>query len=459
MTESLRGTKCRGNPIPVISISGVRGIIGESLTPEVIARFAVSFGTYLEGGKVVVGRDTRLSGEMAKCAVFSGLLSAGCEIIDLGIVPTPTVQLLTERLKANGGMVITASHNPSEYNGLKFIFADGTFLNSSRMKKFLAIYAQNKIKYPSFNKPTEIKDYHQEAVNFHLKKTLSFLNLNLIRKKHFHVALDCCDGAGSVIAPLLLKKLDCRISIINDKLDRIFFRPPEPIPENLSGLCNLVKKTKASIGFAVDPDADRLAIISDKGKPIGEDYSLALITKFILSKRKGAVVANLSTSQLMDDITREFHCPLFRSRVGEINVVEEMKRRKAIIGGEGNGGIIFPPLHYGRDSLIGMGLILQYLAQSGKSVSELVEELPSYYMMKKKIPLPKQGAKKSIDKVKKHFCRENINLLDGIRVSGENWWIHLRPSGTEPVMRLIIEAKTKKEAEKLHKTVSKLIIG
>ena len=443
---------------PVISISGVRGIIGESLTPEVIAGLATSFGTYLGGGKVVVGRDTRLSGEMAKYAVFSGLLSTGCKVIDLGIVPTPTVQLLTEKLKANGGMVITASHNPSEYNGLKFIFADGSFLNSSRMKKFLNLYKKNKTKYSPFTEATKIKNYHQEAIDFHLKKTLSFLNLALIRKKHFHIALDCCDGAGSVIAPLLLKKLGVRVSIINNKLDRIFSRSPEPIPENLSGLCHLVKKTKANIGFAQDPDADRLAIISDKGKPIGEDYSLALVTKFILSRKKGPVVANLSTSQLMDDITGEFRCPFFRSRVGEINVVEEMKKRKAIIGGEGNGGIIFPPLHYGRDSLIGMGLILEYLAQSGKSISELVGELPSYKMLKKKIPLPKQGAKKSIAKIKKYFSQEKINLLDGIRVTGENWWIHLRPSGTEPIIRLIIEAKTRKEAEKLSKTVSKLIM-
>ncbi len=441
---------------PVISISGVRGIIGKSLTPEVITRFAASFGTYVKGGRVVVARDTRLSGEMVKYAVFSGLLSTGCEIIDLEITPTPTAQLLTEELKAEGGIVITASHNPSEYNGLKFISSAGTFLNSSQMRRLLNIYSQNKIKYPSF-KITEIKNHHRGAITFHLKKSLSFLNPAKIAKKHFRVALDCCNGAGSVIAPLLLKRLGCRVSIINDKLNNPFPHPPEPIGENLSALCHLVRKKKADIGFALDPDADRLAIISEKGKPIGEDYTLALVTKFILSKKKGPVVTNLSTSRVMDDVTGKFNCPLFRSRVGEINVVEEMKKRKAIVGGEGNGGIIFPPLHYGRDSLIGMGLILRYLSESGKSISQLVEELPSYQMMKKKIPVPRQGTKKSISEIKKYYCREKINLLDGIRVTGEDWWIHLRPSGTEPILRLILEAKTAKRAEELHKTVFELI--
>ncbi len=443
----------------VISISGVRGVIGKSLTPEVITRFAAAFGTYSKGGKIVVGRDTRLSGEMVKYAVFSGLLSTGCGIVDLGIVPTPTAQLLTEKLKADGGIVITASHNPSEYNGLKFISSNGAFLNFSQMQKFLNVYTQNKSKYSPSRIKYGIKSYHQEAINFHLKKTLSFLNSTKISKKHFHVALDCCNGAGSVIGPLLLKRLGCQVFVINDKLNKPFPHPPEPIGENLSALCDLVKKKKADIGFAVDPDADRLAIISENGKPIGEDYTLALVTKFILSKKKGPVVTNLSTSKVMDDVTEEFNCPLFRSRVGEINVVEEMKKKKAIIGGEGNGGIIFPPLHYGRDSLIGMGLILHYLSENRKSLSRLVEELPSYYMMKRKIPLPKQGAKKSISKIKKHFYKEKINLLDGIRVTGKDWWIHLRPSGTEPILRLIIEAKTKKETKGLYQAVCELIEG
>ncbi|HCG76296.1 MAG: phosphoglucosamine mutase [bacterium (Candidatus Ratteibacteria) CG_4_10_14_3_um_filter_41_18] len=443
---------------PVISISGIRGIIGESLTPEVIAKFAASFGTYIKGGKVVVGRDTRLSGEMAKYAVFSGLLSTGCEIVDLGIVPTPTVQLLTEKLKANGGIAITASHNPQEYNGLKFISSNGTFLNSSQVKPFLDIYLQNKIKYLPFTRDTIIKNYHQEAIDFHLKKTLSLLNSSLIRKSHFSVALDCCNGAGSVIAPLLLKKLGCRVFIINDKLNKTFPRPPEPLPENLLTLGNLVKK-KADIGFALDPDADRLAIISEKGKAIGEDYTLGLATKFILSKSKGPVVTNLSTSQIMEHITGEFNCSLFRSRVGEINVVEEMKKRKAIIGGEGNGGVIFPSLHHGRDSLIGMGLILQYLSERRKTVSQLVEEIPSYKMLKKKISLPRPGIKKVISKIKKYYHAEKINLLDGIRVTGKDWWLHLRPSGTEPISRLIIEARTEKQIKNLYQSIAKLIAG
>ncbi len=441
----------------MISVSGVRGVIGESLTPEVLSKFAAAYGTFLKGGKVVVGTDSRLSREMCRHAVFAGLISVGCEVIDVGIVPTPTVQLMVERLKAAGGIAITASHNPAEWNALKFFTRRGVFLNSCQSARLLDIYWTGRIKRTSWDNLLGKVKEDSSAVSMHIESVLSYLDVTLIKKKRLRVALDCVNGAGSVITPLFLRKLGCRVVSINRQVNEPFPHAPEPLPGNLSGLCSLVKQKRVDIGFAQDPDADRLAIISEKGIPLGEEYSVALVTQFLLGKKKGVVVVNLSTSRMVDDIARKFKSRVVRTKIGEINVVEGMKRHRAIIGGEGNGGVIDPRAHYGRDSLAGMGLILQYLAESEQSISTLAESIPHYYLVKRKIGCPEDKKKKVLEAIERKFAGEEIDRRDGIKVIRENSWAHIRPSGTEPVIRVFAEARTNKEAQGLTDSIFKKI--
>ncbi len=441
----------------MISVSGVRGVVGESLTPEVLSRFSAAYGTFVKSGKVVVGTDSRLSREMCKHAVFAGLISCGCEVIDLGIVPTPTIQLMVEKLRAAGGIAITASHNPEEWNALKFFARGGIFLNSRRSAGLLDIYQQGRIKRASWDNLLGKVKEDSSAVSIHIESILSYLKVELIRKKRFRVALDCVNGAGSVITPLFLRKLGCRVVNINCRVNEPFPHPPEPIPEHLSSLCSLVKQRKADIGFAQDADADRLAIVSEKGVPLGEEYSLALATQFILAKRKGTVVTNLSTSLMLDDIARKFKSRVIRTKIGEINVVEGMKKHRAVIGGEGNGGIIDPRAHYGRDTLAGMGLILEYLAESGQSISALAESLPRYYLVKRKIGCPEDKKKKILETIARKFSGGKQDRRDGIKVIREGSWLHVRPSGTEPVIRVFAEAKTRAEAGRMVSSVLKII--
>lgn len=431
----------------MISVSGVRGVVGESLTPEVLSKFAAAYGTFIGGGRVAVGTDSRLSREMCRHAVFSGLISVGCEVVDLGLVPTPTIQLMVEKLKAAGGLAITASHNPARWNALKFFTREGVFLNSRQSAKLLDIYGKDRIKRASWDNLLGKVREDFSAVSTHIDKILNCLNVKLIRKKRLRVALDCVNGAGSLITPLFLRKLGCRVVNINCQVNEPFPHPPEPLPRNLAGLSVLVKQRKADIGFAQDADADRLAIVSEKGVPLGEEYSLALAAQFVLGKKKGTVVVNLSTSRMIDDIARKFKSRVVRTKVGEINVVEGMKKYRAIMGGEGNGGVIYPQAHYGRDSLVGMGLILQYLAESGESISALAASLPRYYLVKRRINCPEDKKEKVLETIERKFAGEKLERGDGIKVIRENSWAHIRPSGTEPVIRVFAEARTKKEAK------------
>ena len=445
----------------IMSVSGVRGVVGESITPEILARFASAYGTFVKGGEVAVGTDSRLSREMCRYAVFSGLVSVGCQVIDLGICPTPTVQLMVERLKVRGGLVITASHNPAEWNGLKFLSEEGVFLNPRQWKRLLSIYHGNKINRVPFSLLGKVRE-NSLALSTHIEKILNYLNVDLIRRKRFRVALDCANGAGSVITPIFLRRLGCRVLGINCQVNEVFPRPPEPIPENLSSLSTLIKEKKADVGFAQDADADRLAIVSEKGAPIGEEYSVTLATQFVLrdQKKKGTVVVNLSTTQAIDDIAQKFGFRVVRTPVGEIYVVEGMKKHGAVIGGEGNGGVIDPRAHYGRDSLAGMGIILQYLAESGKTVSELAKSIPRYYLVKKKIRCPQEKKDKVLGMVRRQFAEETLDpfrnlfltgldLRDGVKAIWEDAWVQVRPSGTEPIVRVFAEARTKIEAGKI----------
>ena len=429
----------------IISISGVRGIIGKSLTPELVTRFASAFGTFVHGGKVVVGRDTRVSGAMIKHSVFAGLMSAGCQIVDLDIVPTPTCSLMVQELKARGAVVISGSHNPIEWNALKFLRSDGIYLNNEQGKQLLDIYYQGNFRKVRWDKLMPVQE-DNTSIERHLEKVISVLDVEKIRKGKCKVVIDSCNGAGSIITPELLRRLGCKVISINCTPDGLFPHNPEPIFVHLEDLRRAVKKHKADIGFAQDADADRVAIVNEKGEYLGEEYTLALAAMHIVKKRKGSIVANLSTSRMIDDIAEMYGAEVIRTPVGEVNVAEAMLASKSIIGGEGNGGVIDPRVHYVRDSIIGIGIILEEMVETGKKVSGLARQLPRYYMLKKKIECTGDVANEIILALKEKHRDKKLNLTDGIRIDWKDKWVHIRPSGTEPALRVIGEARTQKDA-------------
>lgn len=442
-----------------VGVSGIRGIVEEAFSPEAVLDFSRSFGMLMKKGKVVVSRDTRISGEMYKELVKAALISTGCACVDLDICPTPTTQIMARELKAAGGVIITASHNPIQYNGLKFVNGKGLFLDAAERKELLELYDKKKFKQV---KVEEIKPVvcDQSAVDRHLQKVLNFIKPDLIRKKKFKVAYDCCSGAGIVSTPILMKKLGVKTVPLNDKATGFFPHVPEPVPQNLKQLCDAVKKNKCDIGFAQDPDADRLAIIDEKGRPIGEEYTLALAVKFMLKSKKkpgSIVVTNLSTTRAIDDVAKEFGAKVFRTAVGEMNVVEKLLAEKALIGGEGNGGVILPAIHPCRDSFTAMTMVLQYMAQEGKKLSEILAEIPQYKIIKKAIECSFEETQSVIKKLKEKYSLEKINTVDGLKIDFADGWVHIRPSNTEPIARIIAEGKTEQEAQKLIDKMTKEI--
>ncbi|MBN2058297.1 MAG: phosphoglucosamine mutase [Candidatus Saganbacteria bacterium] len=446
-----------------ISISGVRGFVPESLTPEVCLDFAKAFGSYLRKNNkqnvtVVVGTDPRASSEFIKGIVFSGLLNTGCRVIDIGICPTPTVGLMIKELKADGGIVITASHNPLPWNGLKFMRSDGIFLNEAQANKFLKIY-ESKDFYKGL--PDQLHADHS-AIAKHISKVLKVIPPRAVRRKKFRVAIDCCNGAGSIAAVKLLEKLGCKVLPLNCDLNQPFPHDPEPVARNLKDLSRLVRSGKADIGFALDSDADRLAIIDETGKAIGEELTLALAVRHVLQKNeqrpsgRNLVITNLSTTRAIDDIAEAFSGLVIRTKIGEVHVAEQLKELRGLIGGEGNGGIIYPPVGFNRDSLTGIALILQLLAVSGKSVSGLVAEVPHYFMIKEKERCNnQQQAEKFINRAKEGFPKKNLILTEGVKVMLSRGWVHVRASNTEPIIRIIAEGREKKEVQRLIKQVIK----
>jgi phosphomannomutase len=434
-----------------ISISGVRGFVPESLTPEVCLDFAKAFGTYLgTKKKVVVGTDSRASSEIIKGIVLAGLLSTGCEVIDIGIAPTPTIGVMVRQLKAAGGVIITASHNPLPWNGLKFVRDDGIFLNEAEAKKLIAIYeAKTFHTAPGGTVATNLS-----AIDIHLHKVLQALKP---QKMHYKVALDCCNGAGSVACVKLLKKLGCLVVAINCDLTKPFPHDPEPVPKNLTELGELVRKTNAAIGFAMDSDADRLAIVDEHGQPIGEELTLTLAAQYLLGKKrvKGAtIVTNLSTTMALDDVAKAAGAKLIRTKIGEVHVAEKIKESKALVGGEGNGGVIYPAVGFNRDTLSGITLILQLMAASKKTVAKLVAALPSYVIVKDKVAcLTQSEAANFILKTKRLFPKKNLVLTEGVKAVFPDGWVHIRASNTEPIVRIIAEGKNKEVAERLIRQV------
>ena len=436
----------------MVSVSGVRGRVGEALTPEVVTTFAAAFGAWASQGgnrRVVVGRDSRVSGAMFTRLVHGALESVGCTVIDIGMAPTPTIQLAVEHHHAAGGLGITASHNPIEWNALKFIGPSGLFLSAEEGAAMRALLDAG-IPRATWDRLGTIEpDPGAVARHMALVLALPWLDVEAIRARKFRVALDCCHGAGSVIMPALLTELGCEVFAINMEPDGRFHRPPEPVAENLGELEALVRATQADIGFATDPDVDRLALVLDDGRAPGEDYTLAFAARTVLRHRPGPVVTNLSTSKVVADVAAEAGVPFHFAKVGEVNVALTMRDRGATIGGEGNGGVILPELHLGRDAPLGAALLLQLMVEEGRPLSQVVAERPRYVIVKDKLDRPDAPLDAVYAALQAAFPEATADTQDGLRLDWPDRWVHLRPSGTEPIVRVIAEAPSDAEARTL----------
>jgi len=444
----------------ISSISGVRGIIGSGLNPEIIIAYINAFSNLIKGNKIIIGRDGRLTGKVISDIVSSIFQYLGYEVFDIGINPTPSVQLAVEAFCADGGVAITASHNPIEWNGLKFISRTGMFLVPTEYEKMMNFYKNPINNYKEWNKLgkyTQIKDFGNE----HIQRVLDlpFIKPRKIKERKFKVVVDCVNASGSEIIPKLLTKLGCEVIKINCELNGIFPHTPEPLPQNLTDLSKKVIEEKADLGIAVDPDADRLVLICEDGEPFGEENTITQAAKFILSKKKGHVVVNISTTKAVDDIVKKYSGILIKTPVGEINVANKMKEVNAVIGGEGSGGVILPDVHLGRDSLVGIAITLQHLVEFSGSLAQLKKSLPEYYMNKDKVELSSlEEANVILDKLIENHKKDNIELMDGLRIDYDNSWVIIRKSNTEPIIRIYSEAKTLIEAKELSDKLKNEII-
>lgn len=434
----------------MISVSGIRGIVGQGLSPELITDFSAAAGSFYGPGEVYVGRDSRVTGEMVKHAVFAGLMSVGCSPVDLGICATPSVELAVQHSDAVGGIIITASHNPAEWNALKLLTREGIFLDADQGARIKDRVEAKSFNWVMYDRIGQIRT-HEGATDAHLDNILSLplIDVEGIRNRRFKVAYDCVNGAGGVIVPKLLEKLGCETFPLNVEPTGLFAHTPEPVPENLTDLAECVKKNKADVGFAVDPDVDRMAIVSDLGIPIGEEYTLALAVRFRLSKKVGKVVLNASTSLATEDIAREMGAEVLRTKVGEIHVAKKMQEVGAVIGGEGNGGVILPESHYGRDGIIAIAMTLQAMLESGETVSRLWQSLPQYAMVKKKIEIGHADPDAIIRQIEANHQDKTINKIDGLKIEAPGTWVQIRKSNTEPIIRVMAEARTRETASEL----------
>jgi len=439
------------------SISGIRGIVGDGLTPAEIVKFTSAYATYIKmiSGKkhlkIVVGRDARVSGKMVSAMVSSTLMSCGADVTDLGLATTPTVEMAVTGTGADGGVIITASHNPAQWNALKLLNSKGEFLSAADGQKIIDLAERNEFVFADYlNLGTYQLDEEQLHQHIHKILELPLVNLPAIRHAGFRIAFDAVNSVGGIALPVLLEALGVEVVIpLNATPDGHFAHNPEPLPEHLSEISRVVKENKADVGFVVDPDVDRLAIIMENGGFFGEEYTLVAVADYALSHTPGNTVSNLSSTRALKDVTELHGGKYFASAVGGVNVVEMMKKQQAIIGGEGNGGVIYPELHYGRDALVGIALFLSHLALSEKSCSELRRQYPDYFISKNKVVL-KSGANpgdmfNSIRDIYKNFP---LNEIDGLKIDFENGWVHMRQSNTEPIIRIYAEGTTPEQAEK-----------
>jgi phosphomannomutase len=442
-----------------ISISGVRGIPGETLTPEMIAKFAAAFATYTEGGKIYVARDTRISGNMVKYAVLCGLISCGCEVVDLGICPTPVLQFIVANTDASGGIAITASHNSADWNALIFIRSDGIFLNPYEGEELLDIYHNEDFLKVDWRGLKSVKNDTGESIGMYLERLLSRVNVEKIKERRFRVVIDSCNGAAGPLSIALLGRLGCEVIPLNTELSGIFPRPPEPLSENLAQLCTTVKSVKADIGFAQDADGDRLAIVDEHGMPIGEENTLVLLENYWLKhKKRGVVVTNICTTKAVDDIADIYGVKVIRTRVGDVHVMETLKSVNGVIGGEGNGGVAFPEIGYEQDSFCSMAYMLEYLTEENRAVSVIADDvLPKYKIIKRKVECPPEKIYFILEHVKEMYREEEVDLLDGVKVVQDDFWVHIRPSGTEPILRIIAEGKDRSILESVVNSILRKI--
>jgi len=421
----------------IVSISGMRGIVGENLTASTAADYGRAFGTFLKSSKlktqnsklisVCIGRDSRSSGPMLASAVASGLCAVGIDVIDVGLVPTPTAGVMVTHLGCAGGVIITASHNPVQYNGIKLLLGNAMAPPPDAAGQIKQLFLDKRFDSVDSTRCGKIAPNEQaDAV---------------------HIEMDSVNGAGGGITKKLLAELGCRVSAINDEPTGLFAHTPEPIAENLTDLCSAVESNGAEIGFAQDPDADRLAIVDEAGRYIGEEYTLAMAARYVFSKQAGKAATNLSTSRMIDDIAEKAGCEVIRTPVGEANVAAAMLEHNCVIGGEGNGGIIDLRVSPVRDSLVGIALVLQLMAETRKTVSELVTEIGGYYMTKEKFPADPSQARQILEQAKQSFANARLDTSDGYRFDFDDGWVHIRSSNTEPVMRAIVEAKDRDIAQ------------
>lgn len=446
------------------SISGIRGTIGgkaeENLTPIDIVKFASAFVTFLRKGDktksltLVVGRDARISGELVNRLVCTTLQAMGVNIIDLGLSTTPTVEMYVIQHATDGGIILTASHNPMNWNALKLLNKKGEFISAADGKKLLDIAEKQEFEYADVK---NMGQYHEDAnaISNHIDAILKLdlVDVKAITNAHFSIIVDCINSTGSLAIPLLLKKLGVsQIKLLNGDLSGIFAHNPEPLPEHLFELSNEMKKNNYHVGFVVDPDVDRLAIVMEDGEMFGEEYTLVSVADYVLQNKKGNTVSNLSSTRALRDVSNKFGVEYHAASVGEVNVVEKMKATDAIIGGEGNGGVIYPELHYGRDALVGIALFLSYMAKTKKECSEIRRSYPFYYISKNKIELkPDMKVHKILDHIAHKYSNYQVTTTDGVKVDFEDSWVHLRPSNTEPIIRIYAEALTESTADNIAK--------
>lgn len=442
------------------SISGIRGTIGgfpgANFTPADIMKFTLAFGTWIkeqEGNrKIVIGRDARVSGTMVNNIVVGALQSIGIDVVDLGLSTTPTVEIAVHEEKAGGGIIITASHNPKQWNALKLLNSHGEFISAKAGEEVLRIAEDRVIEFEDVN---SLGSYTQDDsyIDCHIEKILKLklVDVEAIKAKNYKIAIDCVNSTGGIAIPKLLRALGVEnILELYTEPTGLFPHNPEPLPENLTELANTLKKYNADLGICVDPDVDRLALVCDDGNMFGEEYTLVAVADYVLGKKKGASVSNLSSTRALRDVTEKHGQEYFASAVGEVNVVEKMKEVKAVIGGEGNGGIIYPELHYGRDAMVGIALFLTHLAKSGMNATQLRATYPNYYIAKKKVDLDLSvNIEKLFEELENKYSKYPVNTIDGVKIEFDKDWVHLRRSNTEPIIRIYAESNSETTADNI----------
>lgn len=452
------------------SISGIRGTIGgkpgDGLSGIDIVKFTASYAEFIRNGnpdnkKIVVGRDARLSGRMVEHLVVGTLISMGLDVINIGMATTPTTEIAVTGCGAAGGIIITASHNPKQWNALKLLNSKGEFLSDKEGKEIIAIAGREDFSFAEVDDlGKEYKDETWALRHIEMVKNLKLVDVDAISKADFTVAVDAVNSVGGIVIPQLLKALGVRNVVeLNCEATGRFAHNPEPIPQNLTEISELMKRENADVGFVVDPDVDRLAIVMEDGEMFVEEYTLVAVADYVLSHTPGATVSNLSSSRALADVSARHGCGYSAAAVGEVNVVEKMKETRAVIGGEGNGGVIYPELHYGRDALVGVALFLTLLAKKGKKVTELKKEYPAYSIVKNKLELtPEIDVDRLLVEVKEKYKNEKVTDIDGVKIDFPDGWVHLRKSNTEPIIRIYSEASTPEKADALAREIMAYIL-